>query len=491
MHLKYIINIPICIVSLLEQFDDGDTTTVKIAFTQEANAELERYMYSKDNFVSINGNMIRDISKEAFQTFYVMTKEPDAYSKEISDSDKQMLLDIGPDDITFTKLCNWFGNTINIEDNDKTKKPKSSRFNCNDIMTINPTEFSMVKETVHTTVGRFIFNKLLLFGSGFDNFIDYQNDVMVSGNIKKIEKIIVSALIDDKMTTKQMIHYIDTRNWLGLELHAVITSSFSPAVSKLPREVKDLKKKLLEENKEAIDKGDITVVDDIAKKLIDKEMEVLKGDYGLDLYQSGARGSVGNHLKNMQIMRGAVYNSATGKYDIITNSLMDGLDKKDLAPHSNSIVIGSYARGIKTADSGYKTKELLAACGAEVLDPNKGSDCGSVRYLERLCTKEDTSDFLYRYIIDGDKLVMLDRDNISKYYGKVVKMRSPQYCRGVNGNQHVYCNVCMGDYFYKINKLNVGLLSATITGVTMKASLAKFHDSQVKFYDIDIDDMLV
>lgn len=449
-------------------------------------------MYNKDNFISADGGNIRDISKEAFQTFYVMSKEPDENSKTISKEDKQMLLDIGPDDITFTKLCNWFGNMKNMKDEGKVSKAKASRFNCNDIMTLTPEECPLVKEdNIKTTIGRYIFNKLLIMGSGFGNEISYVNEILTSGAIKKFEKKIIAGLLNDKFTSKQMIHYIDTRNWLGLELHAVVTSSFSPGVLNTPKEVKKLKEELLKKYEKEIAAGDITTVDRIAKELINKELELLQGDYGLDLYQSGARGSVGNHLKNMQLMRGAVYNTATGKYDIITNSLMDGLDKKDLAPHGNSIVVGSYARGIKTADSGYKTKELLAACGGEILDNHVGSDCGSKGYLNVLITNDNKTDLKYRYIIEGNKLVELNDDNIDKYVGKTVKMRSPMFCRGVDGNQHMYCNMCFGNYFYKLNKFNVGLLSATITGVTMQASLAKFHDSQVKFYDIDVDDMLV
>ena len=448
-------------------------------------------MYRKDNFISADGGNIRDISKEAFQTFYVMTKDPDENSKEISKEEKQMLLDIGPDDITFSKLCNWFGDIKNVEKDGKNVKANKSRFNCNDTMALTPNECPIVKEQIRTTVGRYIFNKLLILGPGFNNFMEYTNDVLVADNIKKLEKKIIAALLDDKITSKQMVHYIDTRNWLGLELHSVVTSSFSPKVLNVPPEVKALKEELLKKYEKEIADGDIKVVDSIAKQLIDKEMEVLKGDYGLDLYQSGARGSVGNHLKNMQLMRGAVYNTATGDYDIITNSLMDGLDKGDLSAHSNSIVVGSYARGIKTADSGYKTKELLATCSAEVLSSNKGSDCGSIRTLKRLITKDDANDFLYRYIVENGKLKMLDRDNINSYIGKVVNLRSPMYCKGVDGNQHVYCNICAGDYYYKLGKLNIGLLASTITGVTMKASLAKFHDSQVKFHEIDIDDMLI
>ena len=102
-----------------------------------------------------------------------------------------------------------------------------------------------------------------------------------------------------------------------------------------------MKKKLFEENKEAIAAGDNRVVEKIEKQLIAETQKELEGDIGMDLYNSGARGSVGNHLKNILISRGAVANPVTGKYDIIENSLLDGLDKKDITPHSNTIVTGA------------------------------------------------------------------------------------------------------------------------------------------------------
>ena len=47
-------------------------------------------------------------------------------------------------------------------------------------------------------------------------------------------------------------------------------------------------------------------------------------------------------------MRGAVRNLATDSYDIIEGSLMDGLNKKNMAAHSNTILEGAYP---KTIDS--------------------------------------------------------------------------------------------------------------------------------------------
>ena len=103
----------------------------------------------------------------------------------------------------------------------------------------------------------------------------------------------------------------------------------------------------MSENEEAIKNGDARVIEDIEQQLIKKTKEALKDDIGMDLYNSGARGSVNNHLKNMMLTRGAVQNPVTKEYDIIENSLMDGLAKKDIPAHSNMITSGAYPKAVK------------------------------------------------------------------------------------------------------------------------------------------------
>jgi hypothetical protein len=66
----------------------------------------------------------------------------------------------------------------------------------------------------------------------------------------------------------------------------------------------------------------------------------------MDLYVSGARGSIGNNYKNMYLMRGAIKNNMTGEFDVLTASLLDGLEKKDIAPHSNAILSGAYPKAV-------------------------------------------------------------------------------------------------------------------------------------------------
>ena len=286
-----------------------------------------------------------------------------------------------------------------------------------------------------------------------------------------------------------MFKYTNTRDWLGLQLHGVITTSFTLNSIKVPPEVKKLKKELITKYKKELDEGDPVVSEMIEKALVKKATEVLKDDIGMDLYVSGARGSIGNNYKNNNLYRGAIYNNLTDRFDIVTNSLMDGLDKKDIAAHSNTIITGAYPKAVGTQVSGALAKTLLAAMQSEVLG-EKDSDCGSKGYITIKIPEKKFSDFLYRYIIEGNKLVMLDDDNIKNYIGKEVKLRSPMFCIGV-GKDKCLCNKCAGDFYYKIGKKNIGLLCSRPAETTKRLGMKKFHSNLIENYQIDVDDMLL
>ena len=57
----------------LEGDYDGDQVTVKILFTQEANEECNRVINDKSFIINSGGKSIRVISKEALQSFYMLT----------------------------------------------------------------------------------------------------------------------------------------------------------------------------------------------------------------------------------------------------------------------------------------------------------------------------------------------------------------------------------------------------------------------------------
>lgn len=51
-----------------------DQVTVKPVYSAEANAEAERIIKEKSNFLTVTGRNIRSSSNEVIQTLYQMTK---------------------------------------------------------------------------------------------------------------------------------------------------------------------------------------------------------------------------------------------------------------------------------------------------------------------------------------------------------------------------------------------------------------------------------
>ena len=135
------------------------------------------------------------------------------------------------------------------------------------------------------------------------------------------------------------------------------------------------------------------------------------------------------------------------------------------------------------------SKELLSSEQTEVL-ADKDTDCGSKRFIHITMTKSNYRDFMYRYIKDGDELIMLNTNNIEKYIGKKVQMRSPMYCIGI-GKEKQLCNKCAGDFYYKLGKRNIGLFCSSISGTLSNLNLQKFHDNVVHTKQLDVDNLLL
>lgn len=297
-------------------------------------------MNNKAFFINASGQIIRKVENEAIQTLYVMTKDPPpiANATVVDTATVQTFLDMKPSDFTFEFLIEKFGITVSNADGNRATNHTSAKFNMTDVVNIRVPYLGF---TGKTTLGRLLYAKIIVEQCGLQDVVGFINEPITDDKNKFIEKLIANALKDDKIPVDNMYKYVDARDWLGLQLHAVICTSFTMRSMLKPKEVDDLHKELLKKYKKELDNNDEKVSEIIEKALIAKTKEVLKDDIGLDLYMSGARGSIGNNFKNMYLTRGAVKNLQTGGYDVIKGSLMDGLEKKDIAPHSNNILMGA------------------------------------------------------------------------------------------------------------------------------------------------------
>jgi hypothetical protein len=256
----------------------------------------------------------------------------------ISEKNKKYLLSLTPDDLTFDTLVGLFGDTISIGDD--IKGEKKSRFKTTDELELLPSEY-FIKEKTLTTVGRFIYNKYIVERLHFQDVLGYINYPITDSENKKIEAKLSKALIDDKITVTTFFDYINYRDNLGMQLNSVITTSFTPKTVTTPPSVQKHKEELFKKYDNELNAGDIVTSEKIEKQLTSEAKELLKGDPGLDLYNSEARGNFGNY-KNMNLFKGATMNNITGKYEIVRSSFMEGIKKEDIASFGTAVVSGAY-----------------------------------------------------------------------------------------------------------------------------------------------------
>ena len=458
---------------------DGDQVTAKIIWSMEANAECERVINSKSFFLTPSGKNARPIKYEVPQTMYDLTKDPTEKNKVVLPGFVEKLIDRPAQAYTFDFLVDLFAYRKD------GKSVKERAFAPNDIVYLKPNQYHN-KEKIKTTIGRLVWNKIMIdrVNPALWQYFEYQNETLTKSKYGKFENAVTLLLREDKIDTAIFRSYIDHRDWLGLQLHSIITVSFTEKTMKTPKEVKELRDELFKKYEKELSSGDIVTANKVEKQLVDKMIECLGDDPGVDLYVSGARGDFNNHMKNLFIMRGGVLNPNTGKYEIMKSSFNEGLRKEDFTAAANSVVQGAYPKAVGTADSGYLAKQLMAGMQTEIVDED-GTDCKTTTTLELTLDASVASRFQQRYIQDGDKLVFLDNETTKKYIGKKIHLYSPMCCKRTRNGK--ICEKCAGKQPSKFVGLDSNKIGTILTNLNMK----KFHDSTLRFNHLDPADMLL
>lgn len=400
---------------------------------------------------------------------------------KLSDKERQFLLGLKSEDIDYDLLVELFADRCENKNGEITIK--SSRIKTYDEFILEKGEY-FNKEKILTNAGLFIYNKFLI-EKNLQNIVGYVNEPIDSKMLDKIEDKLSKALLNNKINQDIFVEYLNKNQWLAMRFHSVITNSFTMNTLKPNKNIIKERDKLLKENKEKLQQNDVVTAVNIEKKLLEMSKEELKNDPGLNLYASGARGSFQNNYKNMCIMKGPVYNPVTDKFDIVQSNFMEGIRKEEIPVYGNAIITSAFPKAIGTKHSGYFSKQIIAALQAITLD-KPGSDCGTKGYLKIVITENLKNDFLYRYIIDGNKLVEITDENINNYLNKEVKLRSRLYCIGKK-----LCNICAGNIYNKLEIENVGLTAARVSSTLLNLNMKKMHNTTASLYNIKIDDLII
>lgn len=394
--------------------------------------------------------------------------------RALNDSETKEILSLTESDITLDLLRGYFA---------VIKGKNNPRFNTFDTFVL-PKGKLFNKETIVTTIGRYLFNFFVIPEAYLRKF-GYQNIVFDGANIKDLEAKMATLLLEDDITTKEYAQYLDRGEWITLGTVYFLAPAINLDMNTPIPEVIKRRNELFIQYEKEIKEGNSNVVANIESELIELSKKLIKekGNEGYDFYES-KEFSFENNYKKTAIMGGVMESPYTKKLNILKSNYGEGISREEFPLFANSTIVGGYARGIETQKSGYETKKINNATQTIVLD-EAGSDCGTTQFLSIKIPADMKAMFYYRYILSDGKLLMLTEENISRYIEKEVMLRSPMYCK-----TEKICSKCAGELYYKMGIKNAGLLSSTMSGSLMNLSLKKTHDQTVKFKKINIEDFI-
>ena len=320
---------------------------------------------------------------------------------------------------------------------------------------------------LETTLGRLIFNHTTL-AAAFGSTISYINKPW---SPEIIERQVIDLLIQGKITTDQMDTYQRNTYHIGNMTELCVPGISKRALTINPKIIAR-RDALLNEKKEAIARGDSVVMAQIESELIAMDKADLADDESSGFLIDKKNFAI--HRKSMFIMKGMLEEfGAPGQFTLVSRSLSEGIDAKDLPTLSGEIRMGSYFRAKETAKGGEEAKFLLRVFQNVRITQD---DCGSRHYWRYRLRKENVKDFLYRYIADNTgELALLTNENIGQYADKYINLRSPLYCKTTDG----FCYTCMGQTFRSINAQALAMVSAGISSTITTAALKRSHGTSV------------
>ena len=431
-------------------------------------------MKKKTAHLTISGGNCRVVGNEVLTAFYLLTK--DGNGVNVNEQLGYEYLRLLPDDFTRSKIMQMFADTgSGFSGEVKIHKALHNTF---DKIKIQRHYFFKDSAEYNMNIGRFLFNHYVLNGAGIIEATGVQNVLLDKKGIEKLDDLVGKLFLEDKINSSQFCKYIDRRDNLGYWLISMLNTSISLKMAKPLKEIEDMKKELIEKNREKLEEHDLDTMNMIENKLVDKARELLKDDSGMNQYESGEL-NFSNNYKCNAIMKGPVKNKLMDRFDFVDSSYMDGMEVKDLDIHANSILAGQYPASVGTRKAGYLGKKLLALLQMVELD-EKGSDCGTKRLIPITITEKNKNQLMYSYIQDGNNMIMLDESNIKNYIGKRMMFRSPMSCIGDK-----LCNKCAGELLYMLGAKNAGLWSVQLSHSMLNLALKAKHDTSVNLYHID------
>ena len=343
-----------------------------------------------------------------------------------------------------------------------------------------------LKKDVLTSYGNLLYNCICLVFP-FGDKVDY-----IEGRVStdKVEAIIAERLTNTPppgTPRDPKLIYADEHVKYGDATGALVayTQLCVPACSyksmTAPPGIKEFRDKLLAENKGRL--HDPAVIAAIDAELVKYLREYLKGDSAMGFLITNKAFDVVR--KKLFLMQGAEA-TLDDSLDValVTRSLSEGWDVKDLPVMNTASRSGSFNRGAQTELSGEAVKWLFrASSNLTIAAKDCGSRLGNFFYAER----GEESKLIGFTAIEGSVDTLIDKENVGTYLGKRVLLRSPMYCRLP---QTDLCEACVGKRLAD-TPTSLSIAVADIGNVFMGLFMKAMHSNVLELAQMDVETAFV
>ncbi len=463
---------------------DGDTMSVHVPLSEEAQKEAEMIMESSKN-------ILKPGSGEPTVTLKMLDVVLGSYwmTKDVSDEKGEGKFFADPEDAIAAQS---FG-AVSYRAKIKVRVPADAKY----------AEFE--GKIIDTTVGRILFNNLLPSDYPFVN--------------KEITKGVMNTIIDDIITHRGIdgvAELIDSIKKFGFEFVTKSGVTWSIDDVKIPEGKKTVIDAASEkagvvhsqynEGLLAEDEKTRKVVEiwqgakDQIEKLVDQSLDRNSPVY--DMVKSGARGSVGN-LTQMVGMKGLIANAQGETIELpIISSFKEGFTPIEYFISTHGARKGMTDTALNTARAGYLTRRLfVVAQGVMITEEDCGAKEGSVihkvgasgistslvksitgRVLSKDVEKDGEVLFKRNHLVTKDDATVLEKSGINEVW-----VRSPLTCKTDQG----ICAQCYGYDLGRNQLVEVGEAVGTIAAQAIgepgtQLTMRTFHSGGVATVGGDI-----
>ncbi len=331
---------------------------------------------------------------------------------------------------------------------------------------------------LETTFGRVIFNTVVLSHS-FGNRVPFtsSNDIMeITREVTKLVKPKGEGDVSLNIYPAQLQVYVQMLHEL-VNLCPVISPTGTERSLQTHPDMKELRTKLYEENKDNLD--DPTVVVKIEKELIALDTEYMSKDESIDFYLSS---------KDYSVKRKKVYLTSgietgfreDGGHTIIQQPLSEGMDLDNFVAVVNGIREGSDDRGSGTALGGEKVIYLQRMMQSVIV--TKG-DCGTKVLDHVLINKYNRYIYVGLNSFNGKSIVPITNELADSSIGKVLKIRRPILC---TREAPEYCEVCAGEAISRNPRALPSEVVAMVSAI-MYVFMQGMHGKELTTSEYEID----